>query len=149
MTIVNGEVLVEKDKHTGALPGAVLGCGNALLHRRSGGGPARGDHALPLTDDELLSKYRDCARCSFVHRSILRSANLDGVKGFAFAPNRRTGSSRPAHWSVQRSPKNDESYSDTNSSAAASSQSHPFPLSHSNPSHTMTAVFRNEDLARK
>ena len=86
MTIVNGEVLVEKDKHTGALPGAVLGCGNALLHRRSGGGPARGDHALPLTDDELLSKYRDCVRCSFVHRSILRSANLDGVKGFAFAP---------------------------------------------------------------
>ena len=28
MTIVNGEVLVEKDKYTGALPGAVLGSGN-------------------------------------------------------------------------------------------------------------------------
>jgi N-acyl-D-aspartate/D-glutamate deacylase len=28
MTIVNGEVLVEKDAHTGALPGAVLGNGN-------------------------------------------------------------------------------------------------------------------------
>jgi hypothetical protein len=28
MTIVNGEVLVEKDQHTGALPGAVLGGGN-------------------------------------------------------------------------------------------------------------------------
>jgi N-acyl-D-aspartate/D-glutamate deacylase len=29
MTIVNGEVLVEKEAHTGALPGAVLGSGNA------------------------------------------------------------------------------------------------------------------------
>jgi N-acyl-D-aspartate/D-glutamate deacylase len=28
MTIVNGQVLVEKDNHTGALPGAVLGSGN-------------------------------------------------------------------------------------------------------------------------
>jgi N-acyl-D-aspartate/D-glutamate deacylase len=28
MTIVNGQVLVEKDNHTGALPGAVLGGGN-------------------------------------------------------------------------------------------------------------------------
>jgi hypothetical protein len=28
MTIVNGEVLVEKDEHTGALPGTVLGSGN-------------------------------------------------------------------------------------------------------------------------
>jgi hypothetical protein len=28
MTIVNGEVLVEKDEHTGALPGSVLGSGN-------------------------------------------------------------------------------------------------------------------------
>jgi N-acyl-D-aspartate/D-glutamate deacylase len=28
MTIVNGEVLVEKDQHTGALPGSVLGGGN-------------------------------------------------------------------------------------------------------------------------
>jgi len=28
MTIVNGEVLVEKGAHTGALPGAVLGGGN-------------------------------------------------------------------------------------------------------------------------
>ena len=28
MTIVNGEVLVEKDEHTGALPGSVLGGGN-------------------------------------------------------------------------------------------------------------------------
>ncbi|HEU5464791.1 MAG TPA: amidohydrolase family protein, partial [Candidatus Binatia bacterium] len=28
MTIVNGAVLVEKDEHTGALPGAVLGSGS-------------------------------------------------------------------------------------------------------------------------
>jgi hypothetical protein len=28
MTIVNGQVLVEKDEHTGALPGSVLGGGN-------------------------------------------------------------------------------------------------------------------------
>jgi N-acyl-D-aspartate/D-glutamate deacylase len=28
MTIVNGQVLVEKESHTGALPGAVLGSGN-------------------------------------------------------------------------------------------------------------------------
>jgi N-acyl-D-amino-acid deacylase len=30
MTIVNGQVLVEKENHTGALPGAVLGSGNGL-----------------------------------------------------------------------------------------------------------------------
>jgi N-acyl-D-aspartate/D-glutamate deacylase len=29
MTIVNGEVLVEKENHTGALPGRILGNGNA------------------------------------------------------------------------------------------------------------------------
>ena len=28
MTVVNGEVLVEKGDHTGALPGSVLGSGN-------------------------------------------------------------------------------------------------------------------------
>ena len=28
MTLVNGEVLVEKGNHTGALPGSVLGSGN-------------------------------------------------------------------------------------------------------------------------
>ena len=28
MTIVNGQVLVEKENHTGALPGTVLGGGN-------------------------------------------------------------------------------------------------------------------------
>jgi hypothetical protein len=28
MTIVNGEVLVENNSHTGALPGSVLGGGN-------------------------------------------------------------------------------------------------------------------------
>jgi len=28
MTIVNGQVLVENEKHTGALPGTVLGGGN-------------------------------------------------------------------------------------------------------------------------
>ncbi len=28
MTVVNGQVLVEKESHTGALPGTVLGGGN-------------------------------------------------------------------------------------------------------------------------
>jgi hypothetical protein len=28
MTIVNGQVLIEREDHTGALPGAVLGNGN-------------------------------------------------------------------------------------------------------------------------
>jgi 2-methylcitrate dehydratase PrpD len=36
----------------------------------------RGDPALPLTDDELLSKYRDCARSQLRPDDIERSVNL-------------------------------------------------------------------------
>ena len=36
----------------------------------------RGDPALPLTDDELLSKYRDCGRSQLRPNDIERSVNL-------------------------------------------------------------------------
>ena len=36
----------------------------------------RGDPALPLTDDELLSKYRDCARAQLRTDDIERSVGL-------------------------------------------------------------------------
>jgi len=36
----------------------------------------RGDPALPLTDDELLSKYRDCARSQLRSADMERSADL-------------------------------------------------------------------------
>ena len=36
----------------------------------------RGDPALPLTDDELLSKYRDCARSRLRAKDIERSVDL-------------------------------------------------------------------------
>ena len=36
----------------------------------------RGDPALPLTDDELLSKYRDCARSQLRAEDIKRSVDL-------------------------------------------------------------------------
>jgi hypothetical protein len=37
----------------------------------------RGDPALPLTDDELLAKYRDCARSRLGPADIKRS--IDSV----------------------------------------------------------------------
>jgi len=36
----------------------------------------RGDPALPLTDEELLSKYRDCGRSQLRPDDIERSVNL-------------------------------------------------------------------------
>jgi hypothetical protein len=36
----------------------------------------RGDPALPLTDDELLEKYRDCARSQLRPDDIERSVDL-------------------------------------------------------------------------
>ena len=36
----------------------------------------RGDPALPLTDDELLSKYRDCARAKLRTDDIERGVGL-------------------------------------------------------------------------
>ena len=36
----------------------------------------RGDPALPLTDDELLSKYRDCARSQLRADKMERSVDL-------------------------------------------------------------------------
>ena len=36
----------------------------------------RGDPALPLTDDELLEKYRDCARSQLRPDDIERSVGL-------------------------------------------------------------------------
>jgi hypothetical protein len=36
----------------------------------------RGDPALPLTDDELLSKYRDCGRSQLRTDDIERSVGL-------------------------------------------------------------------------
>ncbi len=36
----------------------------------------RGDPALPLTDDELLEKYRDCARAQLRPDDIERSVGL-------------------------------------------------------------------------
>ena len=36
----------------------------------------RGDPALPLTDDELLSKYRDCARSQLRVDDVERSVDL-------------------------------------------------------------------------
>jgi 2-methylcitrate dehydratase PrpD len=36
----------------------------------------RGDPALPLTDDELLSKYRDCARAQLRTDDIERGVGL-------------------------------------------------------------------------
>jgi 2-methylcitrate dehydratase len=36
----------------------------------------RGDPALPLTDDELLSKYRDCAQSQLRAKDIERSVEL-------------------------------------------------------------------------
>lgn len=36
----------------------------------------RGDPALPLTDDELLAKYRDCARSQLHTYDIERSVDL-------------------------------------------------------------------------
>ena len=45
----------------------------------------RGDPALPLTDDELLSKYRDCARSRLRPEDIDRS--LDAVLALEKAPD--------------------------------------------------------------
>jgi 2-methylcitrate dehydratase PrpD len=36
----------------------------------------RGDPALPLTDDELLSKYRDCGRSQLSKDDIERSVDM-------------------------------------------------------------------------
>jgi hypothetical protein len=44
----------------------------------------RGDPALPLTDDELLEKYRDCARARLRPDDIERSVGLVlGLEGVA------------------------------------------------------------------
>jgi len=37
---------------------------------------SRGDPALPLTDDELLSKYRDCGRSQLHADEMERSVDL-------------------------------------------------------------------------
>ena len=45
----------------------------------------RGDPALPLTDDELLEKYRDCAREQLSQDAIERSVGL--VRGLEKVAN--------------------------------------------------------------